>query len=321
MTIKIQIDQAVHILKQGGLVAFPTETVYGLGADANNEHALEKIFAVKERPSTHPLIVHLATLEQMADWAVNIPPAALKLAQTFWPGPLTLILEKKPGVLDQITGGQNTVGLRVPSHPIAQALLGHFGQGIAAPSANKFTHVSPTTAQAVQEELGGAVDLILDGGECDVGLESTIIDVINDCPKILRPGMITQQQLEHVIEQPIFFPNHSSSIRVPGMHTLHYAPRTPVTLIETHDLQRLNDLVMEAHSFVMLSYTPDLISPSPKIDMIVMPKDAKNYAHKLYQVLRECDQGEYSRIVVQNVPISPEWTAIHDRLKKASANR
>jgi L-threonylcarbamoyladenylate synthase len=201
--IENTITKAVNILRGGGLVAIPTETVYGLGADAGNEGAIRKIFAAKERPYDHPLIVHLADIEQLSAWARDIPPLARRAAQAFWPGPLTLILKKQPQVLDIVTGGQDTVGLRIPRHPIAQALLQAFGAGIAAPSANKFTHISPTRAEAVREELGDRVDIILDGGDCEVGLESTIVDFTGDVPVILRPGMITAQALSQVLGLPV----------------------------------------------------------------------------------------------------------------------
>lgn len=254
------IDQAVTLLRQGGLVAIPTETVYGLGADATNEAAVRKIFQVKERPYDHPLIVHLAHIEQLKDWALDISPAAMKLAQAFWPGPLTIIFKKQPHVLNVVTGNQDTVALRIPRHPIAQAVLHAFGGGIAAPSANKFTHISPTTASAVQEELGGEVELILDGGACEVGLESTIIDMSGVKPNILRPGMISAEAIFEIINKPINISQQQTTLRAPGMHHLHYAPRTKTELISTKKISLLlPTLKSEDLPIVFLVYS-DLFS-------------------------------------------------------------
>lgn len=273
------LKQAIQILQNGGLVAFPTETVYGLGADASNETAVKRIYLAKERPFHNPLIVHLAHIDQLNDWAKNIPSAAYQLAQVFWPGPLTLILEKQDHVLDMITAGQNTVAVRIPAHSLAQMLLREFGKGIAAPSANKFTHISPTTAAAVKAELGEAVDLILDGGPCEVGLESTIVDLSQKEFRILRPGKITAAEISKVIRKNIIdYPmpldkiknlqdplqhqnlilnnNTSTDINnnldgnddlnipllttlVPGMHAVHYAPHTPTRLINKTEILAL----------------------------------------------------------------------------------
>jgi L-threonylcarbamoyladenylate synthase len=197
------IQQAVHLLKKGGLVAFPTETVYGLGADAKNPEALAKIFRVKGRPIDHPLIVHVAEMSQLVDWVIEVPPVARALAVAFWPGPLTLIFKKAPQVLDMISGGQETIGIRIPHHPITKRLLKEFGGGLAAPSANRFGRISPTTAEAVREELGTSIDLVLDGGQCEVGVESTIIDVSGETPAILRPGILSKTQIESVLQQSI----------------------------------------------------------------------------------------------------------------------
>src|SRR6185503_20849697 len=193
------IQTAVDVLRKGGLVAFPTETVYGLGADADNEQALKAIFRVKGRPETHPLIIHLNRREQLQDWAASIPDSARKLAERFWPGPLTLILKKASRVSKVVTGGQETVGLRVPDHPAALSLLREFGGGVAAPSANRFGRVSPTTAEHVRQDLGGDVDFILDGGPCSIGVESTIVDLSSGDPVILRPGGLTKERLEETL--------------------------------------------------------------------------------------------------------------------------
>lgn len=237
-----EIQKAVKILKSGGLVAFPTETVYGLGADAKNDDAIHKIFQTKKRPIDHPLIVHLADVSQISEWAVEISPLALRLAEAFWPGPLTLILKKAPFVSDRVTGGQTTIGLRVPAHPVATALLNNFGSGLAAPSANRFGRISPTTAEAVREELGCGVELVLDGGQCEVGVESTIVAVSDAHPLILRPGMISVKQIEAVLQQSIGG-KKTNVPRVSGSFASHYAPLTKTRIIATTNLtQFLQDL-------------------------------------------------------------------------------
>lgn len=296
MTTNQYIKRAVSILNTGGLVAFPTETVYGLGADARNDAALAKIYAVKERPASHPLIVHLADISQMQDWASVITEEALLLARTFWPGPLTMLLPKKAHVSEVVSGGQKTIGLRIPRHPIAQSLLQAFGDGIAAPSANKFTHVSPTYAKAVYEELGDQVDLILEGGDCEVGLESTIIDMTSDAPVILRPGMIGAEAIASVLGMSL---TGCSNQRVPGAHPLHYAPNTTTILLAADQIakqRREGDTVLTIKN---LGETPEL------------------YAHKLYKALRELDNQQFARIIVEDVPLTPEWEAVRDRLSKA----
>lgn len=323
MTTDNTITKAVTILREGGLVAFPTETVYGLGADACNEAAIRRIFQAKERPYDHPLIVHIAHLEQMKDWARDIPPAAMRLAHAFWPGPLTLILKKQPHVLDIVTGGQPTIGLRIPRHPVAQVLLHAFGGGVAAPSANRFTHISPTTAADVQEELHERVDLILDGGACEVGLESTIIDMTGEHPVILRPGMITPQALENVLgKQVVYAKPHQSEIRTPGMHHLHYAPTTHTSLIAVSEIPAFAQALTEAAAPVAVMIRSHLaIVPSDKIKWIKMPVEAAAYAHDLYHTLRALDNQPFKQIVIEAVPETAEWDAVRDRLFKASAKR
>lgn len=320
-----QIHKAVDILRAGGLVAFPTETVYGLGADATNEVALKRIFIAKERPLNHPLIVHLANINQLPAWAKDIPESAIKLAEAFWPGPLTLILTKQSHVLDIVTAGQTTIGLRVPKHPIAHALLNAFGGGIAAPSANKFTHVSPTTAQAVCEELGDKVDLVLDGGDCEIGLESTIVDVSRGEPIILRPGMITPEMMSGVLHAPVSFARADATpILAPGMHHLHYAPTTQTLLLSTQDLKSflLNQtewpIAILAYSDKPPHFDEEL---AKKILWKKMPMDAKQYAHDLYQALRMLDKAQVKRIIIEAVPENQEWVAINDRLRKASGTK
>lgn len=311
------IKQAVTILQQGGLVAMPTETVYGLGADARNPVALRKIFQAKQRPIDHPLIVHIAHIAQITEWVSEVPDIARQLANAFWPGPLTLILPKAPSVLDLVTGNQKTVGIRIPRHPVAQALLQQFGGGIAAPSANRFGRISPTTADAVYQELGDAVDLILDGGACEVGLESTIVDVSRGHPIILRPGMITAAQIEAVLHQTL---NNAieKSPRVSGSLESHYAPVTKTQLISAAEIPYFLSKVTEDDLPIALVMRTPFETTHKKIHCVMMPMDSQSYAHELYQTLRELDQKHFKRIVIEDVPAIDEWLAIRDRLVKAS---
>lgn len=314
-----EIKQAVNILRNGGLVAIPTETVYGLAADAANQKAVAAIFNAKQRPQTHPLIVHLASLDQLTLWAREISPLALKLAQTFWPGPLTLILKKQPHVLDIVTGGQDTIGVRIPNHPVALAVLREFGGGLAAPSANQFTHVSPTTAAAVREELGDRIDLILDGGACEVGLESTILDVSGEAPVILRPGMLSAAQLSAVAGVAITVKRQDHpGPRVPGMHHLHYAPTTKTQVVTREELSKI---AQEPIKSALIIWDAIAFPANPTITIQKLSNDPIAYAHDLYQTLRDLDHQSFQRIVIQAVPETVEWAAIRDRLEKASGNR
>jgi len=320
MTIP-DITKAASILQSGGLVAFPTETVYGLGADASNAAAIRKVFQAKERPYDHPLIVHVATVTQLGDWAREVSPQVLQLARAFWPGPLTMILKKQPHVLDIVTGGQDTIGLRIPRHPIAQGLLEAFRGGVAAPSANRFTHISPTTAAAVREELGSRVDLILDGGDCEVGLESTIIDMSGEQPVILRPGMITRAEIEAVLGVPVSSLRMDTPVpRAPGMHHLHYAPTTKTMLIETGHLPGFLQTLQPQDLPIAIVALDESLSAADNIHIEKMPLDATTYAHNLYHILRTLDHQEFKRIVIEAVPETPEWEAIRDRLMKASGS-
>ena len=258
---KKAIVKAVELLKQGRLVAFPTETVYGLGADASNSNAVKQIFAAKGRPENHPLIVHIGSIEQLNDWALSIPSAALRLAKRFWPGPLTIILKKRPEVPLAVTGGQDTVALRIPNNPVALSLLKSFGGGIAAPSANRFKHISPTSARHVLEELGSEVDLILDGGSCSVGVESTIIDLSGSQPRLLRPGHITITELEAVLQTEVGRIS-TSEIRSPGMMEVHYAPVTPAWLCTMQQLPAMLEKLSKKNKTVGIlsyKYQPELL--------------------------------------------------------------
>jgi L-threonylcarbamoyladenylate synthase len=318
MLHQFELKKAVSVLRQGGLVAFPTETVYGLGADASNPAALEKIFAAKQRPQDHPLIVHVASLAELENWAVTINADALLLAKAFWPGPLTLIFKKNPNVSNLLTGNQSTIALRIPRHPLAQTLLRDFGKGIAAPSANRFGRISPTTAAAVAEELGNSVDLILEGGQCEVGLESTIIDVSGATPALLRPGMITAADAEAVLRKKISTA-HAASPRVSGSHESHYAPRTPTRLVKFAAISQAI-AALSPEDFPIVVLTREYLGRAMTgVEFIPMPVDAQQYAHDLYATLRACDQKDLRRIIVEAVPEHETWDAIRDRLQRATA--
>ncbi len=310
------IDHGVRLLRAGQLVAFPTETVYGLGADASNPAAVARIFGAKGRPSDHPVIVHLASQDTVGDWAREIPSPARALAARFWPGPLTLVLPRGPRVPDEVTGGQDTVALRVPSHPVAQALLVRFGGGVAAPSANRYGRVSPTRAEHVVDELGDRVALVLDGGDCEVGLESTIVGFDRDRAVLLRPGHISRQELEQVIG-PLAGPA-DEGLRVPGSKRSHYAPTTPVEVVDPQALaRRCAELAAAGGVAVLARSEPG--GRQPGVIWRRMAAEPAPYAHDLYSALRELDAAGVARILVERVPESGEWEAVRDRLARAAA--
>ena len=330
-----EIERAAALLRAGELVAFPTETVYGLGADASNPQAVAKIFAAKGRPADHPLIVHLASAAALDRWARDIPEAARKLAAAFWPGPLTLILKRHRDVPDAVTGGQDTVGLRVPDHPLALALLRAFGgaehashindAGIAAPSANRFGRISPTCAEDVRAELGERVALVLDGGPCAVGIESTIVDLTCGEPRVLRPGAIDHAALERVLGTPLTettpaATTTSSTPRVSGSLAAHYAPRTPLRLVPATDL--LGALHAEAQAgrrCAVLARTHAAPQDLPKTTLwLNAPHDAAGYAHDLYATLRRFDMADCAIILVEAPPATESWRAVADRLQRAA---
>ncbi len=306
------ISNAAKALKDGHLVAFPTETVYGLGADATNEKAVARIYSVKARPNDHPLIVHISSINKLEDWATDIPDYAIKLAREFWPGPMTLILPRKELAKDFITGGQNNVGLRVPAQPVAFALLKKFeelgGQGVAAPSANRFGAVSPTTADAVVEEIGkylDQTDLVLDGDNCLIGIESTIIDCTGLVPKVLRPGAITEEMIELNLEKNTDKSEGKSAVKAPGLMASHYAPKAKVFL---------NSFAEPGEGFLALS---KFQTPVGAI-RLASPISVEQYARDLYVALRSADQQGLKKVAV----VVPEGTglaeAIRDRLTKAA---
>lgn len=315
VTTDHEIEIAAQILRDGGLVAFPTETVYGLGADASNPEAIRKIFVAKGRPADHPVIVHIADASELKHWAAQVPNSAWVLAEKFWPGPLTLVLKRAGRVSDLITGGQDTVGVRVPSHPLARQLLKAFGGGIAAPSANSFGRLSPTTARHVGEELGDAVELVLDGGPCAVGIESTIVDLSGAQPSILRPGAISAAQIEEALSVTLGVLS-SMSPRAPGALATHYAPRTALVL--THD-QDVESFIEGRVSGVAVLARRSRPRNSRAALWQVAPQSASEYAQHLYALLRRMDSAGCALIVVESPPDLPEWTAVRDRLQRAAA--
>jgi L-threonylcarbamoyladenylate synthase len=325
---------AVELLLAGELVAFPTETVYGLGADAENAEAVARIFAAKGRPADHPLIVHLPGAGYLERWARDIPVIAWELAEAFWPGPLTLILKRSAEVPYAVTGGQETVGLRMPAHPVALGLLRAFAQagggrgglcGIAAPSANRFGRISPTEAAHVHQELGAAVALVLDGGPCQVGIESTIIDLSlggDRPPRLLRPGHITPEQIYAVTGVRPEWPaamRGGDVPRVSGSLEAHYAPQTLMRLVATSQLPAvISDLQKGGQRCALLARTRQTLSALPPVQR-QLPDEAEAYAHGLYAALRELDQAGNDVIVVEDVPASPAWAAVADRLRRAAS--
>jgi L-threonylcarbamoyladenylate synthase len=306
------INKAAQALIDGHLVAFPTETVYGLGADANNSKAVARIYEVKARPTDHPLIVHIASINQISKWARDIPDYAITLARKFWPGPMTLILKRSDLAKNFITGGQENVGLRVPSHSLAIALLTQFeslgGEGVAAPSANRFGAVSPTTSLAVDEEIGKNLnqkDLILDGGACIIGLESTIIDCTGKIPLILRPGAITFEMVKKSVDGKIDTKLSTRSIKVPGLLINHYSPKARV---------RLNELAKPGEGFIAMASTP---TPTG-VHRLASPKNLEEFARDLYEALRNGDRLNLGEIKIELPDGDGLIEAIQDRIRKAS---
>lgn len=332
------IARAVELLRAGRLVALPTETVYGLGADAANPEAVARIFAAKGRPADHPLIVHLPGAAWLEQWAREIPPLAWELAEDFWPGPLTLILKRAPGVPDAVTGGQDTVGLRVPAHPLALQLLRAFaasepahragkpGGGLAAPSANRFGRISPTSAEHVRAELGDAVDFVLDGGACPVGIESTILDLSRGAPpRLLRPGAITPEMILRTtgVEVEVAAKAAEGAPRVSGSLSAHYAPRTPLRLLAAAELDAaIGDAASAGRSIAVLRRLPEAGTDESaellSLHTRWLPADAEGFARDLYAALREVDALGVSLILAEAVPAAGEWAAVADRLRRAA---
>lgn len=314
------ISEAVEALKQGALVAFPTETVYGLGASAVDANALKRLYAAKGRPAEHPVIVHLADTDQLSDWVLHIPPAAMRLAQSLWPGPMTLILPRSVRAQDAVTGGQNSVGVRIPNHPVALELLKSFGDGVAAPSANKFGQLSPTNATDVASEFRDELAIVLDGGPCDVGIESTIIDFSQEQPRILRPGMILPEQIELIagikLQAGLWASSKTESTRVPGGLPSHYAPNTPLEIVSGEKLEESVRSRLESGKRVcVLSFR----QPERSAVWVAASNTANVYARQLYSNLRKLDQQRADVILVEAVPTGSDWDGISDRLRRAAS--
>jgi L-threonylcarbamoyladenylate synthase len=310
----VDVGRAVGVLRDGGLVAFPTETVYGLGADASSPAAVRRLFAVKGRPADHPVIVHLGDAALLGEWAATVPEPAARLARTCWPGPLTVVVPRAARVPDAVTGGLDTVGLRVPDQPLARDLLRAFGGGIAAPSANRFGRVSPTTAADVRADLGDDVDLVLDGGPCRVGVESTIVDCTGTSPAILREGGVTRGRIEEVLGAPVALLT-AGEVRAPGTLASHYAPRARVELTDCGALDE------RAQAALARGRRVGVIGASPTDARIVAlgaPADAEHYAHDLYRMLRTADAHDLDVVFA----VAPDGgglaSAVADRLRRAA---
>jgi L-threonylcarbamoyladenylate synthase len=306
-----EVEAAARLLRAGRLVAFPTETVYGLGANALDSEAVARIYAVKGRPPTSPLIVHVSSIDMAQSLVTSWPEVANQLARCFWPGPLTLVLEKQPTIPAIVTAGLSTVGLRVPSHPVALALIKAAGVPLAAPSANRFTQLSPTTADHVRRSLGSDVDLILDGGPCQVGIESTVLSLAGPQPVLLRPGGISRSEIEAVIG-PVTTAGDVPAVAhpSPGMHPRHYSPRTPLLLVE-------DGKVPEQGKGIYLQYKHPPVRSG--IAVVQMPSTPAKYAAVLYDKLHVADAGGYDWIAVDAPPETPDWEAVGDRLYRAAS--
>ena len=315
------VDQAAAHIRAGGLVAFPTETVYGLGADASNDAAVAKIFAAKGRPADHPLIVHLASSAQVSDYASSVPPFAERLVKAFWPGPLTLILPRKPGAAAAAAGGQNSIGLRCPAHPLALEFLRASGTGVAGPSANKFGRVSPTTAQHVADEFGDAM-LVLDGGPCKVGIESSIVDCTRSQPVLLRPGVLTRAQLSAACGQTVLSADEAAddqTPRAPGTLESHYAPNAKVRLMDAKAIQTALDLLGADAAHIAIYARAIVRIKSSQVLYRRMPDDALATAEQLFAVLRDFDAQGVKLIWIEPVPGAADWDGVRDRLARAAS--
>lgn len=322
MTVTCVIDHCVNLLASGALVAVPTETVYGLAADVANAQAVARIFAIKKRPTSHPLIVHLGNADWLDDWATDIPESARVLARAFWPGPLTMVLNRHPNVLPAVTGGQDSVAVRVPAHPLTLQLIRAFGRPVVAPSANRFTHLSPTSAEDVRAELGADVDFILDGGPCRVGVESTIVDLRNGAASLLRPGGIPRERIEDAIHTSLTTGN--PGVRVPGQHPLHYSPDARVVLVTPAELRaRATALAHEGKRVGVL--VPRGQAQNLPEDMgivpIMVPDSLEEFASSLYRFLRSFDEQGCDVIVASLPAQGGLGAALRDRLQRAAGPR
>ena len=315
---QVEIETAVQALRDGELVAFPTETVYGLGANAQNPAAVRKIFEAKGRPTTHPVIVHLDSQRYLHRWVSEVPELALRLAERFWPGPLTMVMPRAANVHDVVTGGQDTVAVRVPSHPMAQQLLTAFGGGIAAPSANRYGKLSPTRAEHVREELGERAKVILDGGECQIGLESTIVSFEDSSVRLLRPGAVTAAQIRQVAGELLMGAGRAAP-RVPGGTPSHYAPTTPMTIVPAGEIDAHAAAQSEGGRRVAVLAQRLPLRAHKYVTWINAGRRPEQYGHDLYANLRTLDKAGCQRILVQDVPEGEPWDAIRDRLLRAAS--
>ncbi len=313
--MQVNLEQAIVKLKNGEVVAIPTETVYGLAADASNDAALRQIYAIKQRPLDNPLIVHIADANQVNNWASEFSPLAQKLAAAFWPGPFTLVLPAKPHVSLIVRGGQPTVALRVPAHPIALQLLKQSGLALAAPSANKFTNLSPTSAAHVTAGLGADI-AVLDGGACEVGIESTIVAVQDDNWQLLRLGMISEAEITRVADKAAL--QFSQPIKAPGQHALHYSPRTPMRLFASRDelLKNATELINANALAAALLLGSGAV---PNCTYFELNNNATDVAQQLYDTLHKMDALGAEILLIEAPPAAPEWLAILDRLTRAAA--
>jgi L-threonylcarbamoyladenylate synthase len=315
------IERAAAALSAGELVAFPTETVYGLGARADDDAAVGRIFAAKGRPADHPLIVHVADADGARAFAAQVPPVAVRLVAAFWPGPLTIIVPRAAGVGTAAAGGQASIGLRCPSHPVARALLVAARQagvpGVAAPSANRFGRISPTRAAHVEAEFGDRL-MVLDGGPCDVGIESTIVDCSRGHPVLLRPGVLTRQRIEAAAGEPLRDADDAAP-RASGTLESHYAPRAPLRMMSTAQLHTALHMLGRAPLKLAVYSRPLPPGMGPGFTHRVMPERAADAAHELFSVLREFDDEGVQLIWVEEPPATPEWEGVRDRLRRAAA--
>ena len=317
----MELDEATRVLRSGRLVAFPTETVYGLGGDATNSDAVQRIFAAKGRPSTNPLIVHVSDAAVAQRYAKHWSTTADQLARRFWPGPLTLVVPKADSIVKEVSAGLETVGLRAPDHPLALRLLREFDGPVAAPSANRSNRVSPTTAEHVRRELGGAVDLILDGGACSVGIESTVLDLSQGTPRILRPGGITREEIQSVVgpvDVVSKIADSSQPASSPGQQAVHYSPATTAYRLSPGQWREFSSKPGRTVVPLILGGSREWQGPDRGIRPIIMPAEPKAYARRLYAALREADELGAHAIYVEMPPDEPEWAAVRDRLLRAT---
>lgn len=310
--MQVNLEQAIAKLKNGEVVAIPTETVYGLAADATNDVALRQIYAIKQRPADNPLIVHIGDANQVNNWAAEFPPLAQKLAQAFWPGPFTLVLKTKDSVSQIVRGHQPTVALRVPAHPLALQLLKQSGLALAAPSANKFTQLSPTTAAHVAAGLGDTL-AVLDGGACKVGIESTIVSVQGDDWQLLRLGMVPEASIEALAGKPAL-KIENNIIKAPGQHLLHYSPKTPVKLFQSRD-ELISFVKSAQQNCAALLFAEGEL---PSCHYVQLQNNPAEAAEALYGALHQLDALQVQQLLVETPPLTTEWAAIHDRLCRAA---